>query len=99
MENTISGIATLANAVQDVAALPSVGRIVHYVLAEQDGTRNTGEHRAAMVVRTWGGDCVQLQVFMDGTNDRASGEPLMWVTSVAYDGKTKMGRTWHWPER
>jgi hypothetical protein len=81
---------------------PTVGRIVHYVLAQQDDTRNPGEHRPAMIVRTWGGDCVQLQVFMDGANDheRFSACGLMWVSSVAHDEvENRAGRTWHWPER
>lgn len=43
-----------------------IGRIVHYVLEDGD---NAGEERPAIVVRVWNDDCVQLQVFTDGSND------------------------------
>ncbi len=80
----------------------TVGRIVHFVMPD-------GDHRPAIVVRTWGGDCVQLQVFLDGTNDLTPAENggisreiaergLMWATSVPYSEQPQP-RTWHWPER
>lgn len=80
---------------------PTVGRIVHYVLSEQDGTysQNVGQHRPALIVRVWSETCVQLQVFTDGKNDRADGAGLVWVTSVHPDENEKLPRTWHWPER
>lgn len=79
----------------------TVGRIVHYVLDEQDGSmaHKVGEHRPAMIVKCWSETCVQLQVFMDGTNDRLDGNGLVWVTSVSHDEDAKNPRTWHWPER
>jgi hypothetical protein len=79
----------------------SVGRIVHYVLSEHDNVRNVGEHRPAIIVKVWGPQCVQLQVFMDGSNDdvRFSPSGVMWQTSVSQDEEGKKGRTWHWPER
>ena len=80
---------------------PTVGRIVHYVLSTQDGTNsaNVGHHRAPMIVRVWSDDCVQLQVFTDGPNDRPDGTGLIWVTSVSFNDTEKLPRTWHWPER
>jgi hypothetical protein len=85
---------------------PSVGRIVHYVLAEEDGVINTGyhpqagEHRPAIIVRLW--PCaatVQLQVFTDGRNDGLDGGNVFWATSRAQDEAEKKPGTWHWPER
>lgn len=41
----------------------TVGRIVHFVMPGEK------VHRPAIVVQTWSNDCVQLQVFLDGTNE------------------------------
>lgn len=74
----------------------TIGRIVHYVLAEG---RNPGEHRPAFVVKTWGDtpdSSVQLQVFTDAGNDGL--DPVLWATSV-HHSETPEPRTWHWPER
>jgi hypothetical protein len=93
----------------------SVGRIVHYVLPDGHGFRDraVGQIRPAIVVHVWGpetgyppGDqVVQLQVFLDGTNDvevgGASARSLgatYWATSVRHD-EGKAGGTWHWPAR
>lgn len=48
---------------------PNQGRMVRYVLASG---RSAGQARPAMVVRDWsenGNGCVNLQVFLDGSND------------------------------
>jgi hypothetical protein len=93
----------------------SIGRLVHFVLPN-------GEHRPAIVVRVWPDEFpnnteektgVNLQVFLDGTNDNEAyaGLPLpakintlhgtMLYTSAQYamtpDGL--LPGTWHWPER
>jgi hypothetical protein len=84
----------------------TVGRIVHFVMP--DGKT----HRPAIVTHDWGG-CVQLQVFLDGTNEecyrKEYGEfcpskaeqerGIAWRTSVHQDETEKGDRTWHWPER
>jgi len=95
----------------------SIGRIVHFVLPN-------GEHRPAIVVRVWPEEFpnnpddhtgLNLQVFLDGTNDNEAyaGLPLpakidtlhgtMWYTSAQYamtpDGTGIQPGTWHWPER
>lgn len=80
------------------------GRMVHYVLP--DG-RYPGEHRPAVVTKVWGANgCVQLSVFIDGTNDYAnlpmeqgSFMPLVWKTSVLPDEDEKKPNTWHWIEK
>ena len=82
--------------------VPSVGRIVHYILP---GGPHRGEHRPAIIVKVWSDDphpqtAVQLQVFTDCANDGpeyASG--LHWATSVqqAPEHEHRFG-TWHWPE-
>lgn len=78
----------------------TVGRVVHYVLGL--GYANAGQCRAAMVVRTWGAGepyPIQLQVFLDGTNDDPyEGRGLDWRSSVPYSSGNMPG-TWHWPER
>ena len=91
---------------------PSPGRIVHYVLPDE--FKNAGEHRPAIIVKAWGSPPtqpypVQLQVFMDGSNDGyiqdlgkvmsiVDGHPnTMWKTSVPYSEEPKSG-TWHFPE-
>lgn len=83
--------------------VPSVGRVVHYVLP--DG-RSAGEHRAAIIVRVWDpvpkpDSIVQLHVFIDGSNDYADADvrsSTLWVTSVEFDPTGQKPRTWHWPE-
>lgn len=81
---------------------PTLGRIVHYTLADHDvaaindqhpdsRTRNpvnAGDTFPAMVVRDWGGS-VNLQVFLDGSAS-------YWATSRKEgDGPG----TWAWPTR
>lgn len=74
--------------------IPSVGRIVHFVL-------QTGEHRPAIIVRVWDKvpteqTAVQLQVFTDGCND---GLPdVVWKTSVCQDPTGQKLGTFHLPE-
>ena len=86
----------------------TVGRIVHYVLAN-------GEHRPAIVVSETKSNIVNIQVFLDGSNDlsaelhdntlgaifeheRVYGNA--WRLSVHYaNAKKKVTGTWHWPER
>lgn len=86
---------------------PSIGRIVHYVMPNNDV-------RPAIIVQVWpeGDNAVNLQVFTDGSNDnlylrddeRASRGPgksarcVVWRTSVPYNEENKPG-TWHWPPR
>lgn len=83
---------------------PSVGRIVHYVMPP----RHEGAPpavRPAIVVHVWSESgayplpLVQLQVFVDGTNDGAEHTSgVAWRTSVRYDPEGAPG-TWHWPAR
>ena len=48
---------------------PTIGRTVHYVLAD-------GQHRAATVVNAWPGQTVaNLTVHLDGSNDLNRAEP------------------------
>lgn len=80
--------------------LPSIGRIVHYVL---EGGPKAGEHRPAIIVKVWEDpprptSACQLQVFMDGdgTPSMNDGAPnVVWLTSRLQG--TGPG-TWHWPE-
>lgn len=77
---------------------PSIGRIVHYV-------DNDGEHRAAIIVRTYPSgnalspvaEHVGLQVFLlTGT------VPLARVEHQEIEGTRRTEYTpgtWHWPER
>lgn len=82
---------------------PTVGRIVHYTLEREGRPPVT---RPAIVVHVWDPPAagamplVQLQVFLDGTNDGASAAlpGLAWRTSVHYDPDGTPG-TWRWPPR
>lgn len=82
---------------------PSVGRIVHYALSDGDvdtitrdypdrNTRNSvspGQVFPAMMVATWGGEYVNLQVFLDGAC-------TYWATSR---GEGDEPGKWLWPSR
>lgn len=76
---------------------PSIGRVVHYVLP--DGP-HIGEHRPAFVVKVWSETNLNLQVFVDGTNDYPDDyDGAVWATSVSFDPSGEQPRSWHWPER
>ncbi len=83
--------------------LPSIGRIVHYVL--EDGP-NAGEHRPAIIVKVWGPPdgqptpttACQLQVFTDSPGGEVYNDqlpPVLWKSSRSQG--TGPG-SWHWPE-
>lgn len=79
--------------------IPSIGRIVHYVLADVD-TRK-GEHRAAIIVNVFDKvptdeSVVNLQVFTDERNDVMQAHA--WRTSVHQDPTGLIPGTWHEPE-
>lgn len=90
-----------------MAQNPTLGRIVHYTFPD-------GEVRPAVVVRDWGGGCVNLQVFLDGDNDARKERPS-WATSVAPSdavptgegeaappgepGTASQAGRWNWPAR
>lgn len=85
--------------------VPSVGRMVHYVL---EAGPNQGEHRAATVVRVFpdpdgiiGPDAaIVVHVHVDSPGDfyqHQGPEPLIVQRHPAYDGGCNPG-TWHWPE-
>ena len=79
--------------------VPSLGRIVHYVLESGPGA---GEHRPAIVVYVWSEITVNLQVFTDSPlaqNANDQKPPVMWKASISQDEEDKRGGTWHWPER
>ena len=75
--------------------VPSIGWVVHYVLP--DG-RYPGEHRPAFVVKVWSETVVNLQVFVDGTNDYPDYDGAVWATSVPFDPSGTQLRSFHWPE-
>lgn len=82
--------------------VPSVGRVVHYVL---EVGPHQGDHRPAIIVNVWSRDLVNLQVFTDGGNDvspshdhRGPESMTLWRTSRPHDEETKALGTWHWPE-
>lgn len=88
--------------------------MVHYVLADYDAVHEhvKGEHRPAIVVKNNGGS-VNLQVFLDGSNDaiqhilhpdypdakKEIPRFILWATSRMNDDETMAPGTWHWPER
>jgi len=79
---------------------PAIGRMVHFVLPNDGRCRYPGEHRPAVIVKIWSGGHVNLQVFIDGSNDYPDervAEGLHWETSVPFSNEHGL-RTWHWPE-
>lgn len=69
------------------AQIPSIGRIVHYV--------EGGIHYAAIVVKVWTEECVNLYVLPNGSDPLSvSGV----ITSVVQSETDKYDRSWHWPE-
>lgn len=71
------------------------GGLVHFVMGD-------GQIRPAIIVRKFDNDLCNLQVFVDGTNDKGLVPPaslesgLMWATSVPYSADYEAG-SWHWP--
>jgi hypothetical protein len=75
---------------------PSIGRIVHYIPADEEKRANNGTSPiAAVIVAVWSDTCVNLKLLTDGTAD-------IWKTSVLLlegpDDETAVYR-WKWPER
>lgn len=87
-----------------VSIIPSIGRIVHFVMPD-------GQHRPAIIVHVWHHPAeaatpeslVNLQVFPDGTNDMERHElhvpTMLWRTSIAQQPEGMLAGTWHAPER
>ncbi len=76
------------------------GRIVHYVIAGHEypgANRAAGQHRPALIVKSWSPGYVNALLFLDGSNDgKQDGCAPVWLTSIS-EG-TGPG-TWHEPER
>lgn len=87
-----------APAAAPAPALPSVGRIVGYVLPQ--GHRRVGEVVPAIITRIWNGPsptwCVQLTPFVDQANDNPVGPSD--CSSVTYSEELQP-HTWHWLPR
>lgn len=80
---------------------PTIGRIVHYRLNQDDanllgGNSRKGDIVPAIVVRVWSDECVNLKVFGDGPTDA-------WKTSSTLLNETRKNETedpgWFWPAR
>lgn len=79
---------------------PTIGRVVHYKLSEQDKKDLEGANRLgfvscntrpevlpAVIVAVWSDTCVNLQVSLDGNKS-------FWKTSVQ---EGDLESNWHWP--
>lgn len=74
--------------------IPSIGRIVHYVLSEGP---NAGKARPAIIVEVWSNTCVNICLFTDGTNDGIEYNSLTnWKCSVI-EGSIDVKGSWFWP--
>ena len=72
--------------------MAKIGEIVHYVMPSGP---SMGEHRPAIVVPEWSENTVNLQVFIDGSNDGYPyTRPCIWATSVRRSDLMENG-TWH----
>ena len=78
---------------------PTVGRIVHFKQTAE------AECQAAIVVRAWSPETLNLAVLRDGSNDHQQpddgAEVVVWRTSVSEQSEHQLPEnpTWHWPER
>jgi hypothetical protein len=80
------------------SAIPSVGRIVHFVIATKDKTALV--HRPAIVTDD-GGDkalagLVSLKVFLTKRDKHIEGDAF---EDAPYNPRGDRAGTWHWPER
>lgn len=94
----VADMAALGATAKTEEPVPTVGRIVHYVLPSDEHCRNIGQHRPAVIVKVWSAGSVNLQVFTDGTNDYPFDHGMMWRTSVPHSEQAELG-SWHWPEK
>lgn len=95
-------------------AKPSQGRVVLFVLppGPEDPEPSTALRPAVIVAvqKTQAGLTCNLQVYVDGENDRARLQatdragfgqpvpPMVWRANVPYSAGREPG-TWHWPPR
>lgn len=87
--------------------IPSIGRIVHFVMPA--GFRTAGQHRAAMITNVFivPGDeriteksPVSLTVFLDAAIERTGkGETTLALTQVRQDPAGREPGSWHEPEK
>lgn len=77
--------------------IPSIGRIVHYVLSARESATNAGVARPAIITRvSANGEC-GLTVFPDCHHDQASA--TIYVKSAPFDESAEGNKpgTWKWP--
>lgn len=72
---------------------PSIGRIVHFVLAS--GPR-AGEHRAAIITNVFGGDVVNLSVLLDQHDDWSFPAPALIDGAGAAVGGVTLAQAPQW---
>ena len=83
--------------------IPSIGRIVHFIMPA--GFRTAGQHRAAMITNVFPGSSpenspVSISVFLDAAIERTGkGETVLALTQVRQDPTGKEPGSWHEPER
>jgi hypothetical protein len=83
---------------------PTLGRIVHYVLAEADSFPNAGIHRPAIIVEPYsagnadpieGESWLNLAIFTSASD----GLPLTYSRMIVpYSAGGLVRGSWHWPE-
>lgn len=81
----------------------SVGRIVHYVLTDQDCLNglSAGKERPAIATEVYPDGSAQLTVFLAGcseSNANGSGDKTL-LTPAVYGSSGPVPGCWHWPER
>ena len=81
---------------------PSIGRIVHFWFKSRESGKLYA--RPAIITAVFNENCVNLQVFIDGANDRdvialgEGGQLTVWRTSVTHSAEPQAS-TWSWPSR
>jgi hypothetical protein len=76
-----------------------LNRIVQVCIGEESGEE---VWRPAIVVRDWGGGCVNVQVFLDGTNDSDFASVEECERGLRWEPSRSEGDSvghWRWPPR
>lgn len=75
------------------------GQTIHVTLT---AGASAGQCRPGVVVKMWDVDTVNVQAWLDGTNDTGHGltelgDSRVWVTSLVYARDARDATHWHWP--
>lgn len=70
-----------------VKPVPSLGRIVHFVMEDE-------QHRPAIITQVWAGNDYEVGLVVFDAADA----PALYRSPVEFDSDGKLVGSWHWPE-